>query len=184
MNMHQQRQNQQQVHLRAAKTKKIQLDTKTYIGLALLNALKKFWWAFLIPVAIMLIPVFYAPAFGWCLGIAITLTVLWVLFWVIQFAGITQMEQYKFIFEKMNYEFSSRQILMKLNAKQGMPLTWDKVQEVKRRKDYYIFSLSLAQFIYVPLSAFRSENDIKYLDSILKRKGLIASTEEVETSKK
>ncbi|MFT5618675.1 MAG: hypothetical protein ACI85I_001910 [Arenicella sp.] len=183
---HLQRQQQQQAQqskgVRAAKTKKFQLDTKTYIWMALKGVLLKFWWAFLIPVAIMLIAVPFPQAFGWCLGIAITLNVLWIVFWVIQFTGITQMEQYKFLFEKVNYEISTQHILIKLNAKQGMPVTWNQIQSAKKGKDHYYFSLSLAQFIYLPFEIFKSENDMKFVDTILKRKNLLAVAEKEEKS--
>lgn len=170
------------MNVRTAKTKKYKLETKTYVWMALKGVLLKFWWAFLVPVAIVLISVPFPQAFGWCLGIAIVLTVLWVVFWVIQFTGITQMEQYKFLFERVNYELNTHQILIKLNAKQGMPITWDKIQLARKGKDHYYFSLSLAQFIYLPFEIFKNENDIKFVDTVLKRKNLLKTAEDGEKS--
>lgn len=158
------------------KTKKYQLDTNTYLKLGMMHVAKKWWWAWLIPVAIMLIPIFYAPALWWCFGIALTATILYILFWAIQFTGITQMEQYKMLFEKLTYEISSQHILIKLNAKEGMPVKWEQIQDVKVDKDAYTFVLSLAQFIYLPHHIFRSDRDLKFMEVLLKRKGLLPET--------
>ncbi|MDW7693506.1 YcxB family protein [Flammeovirgaceae bacterium SG7u.111] len=155
------------------KTKKYQLDKNTYIGLAFKNVMIEWWWAWLVPVAIMLIPIFYAPAFGWCLGITITVIILYILFWLVQFAGVTQLEQNKVLFERLTYEIDSRQIMMKLNAKQGMPITWDKIQGAKKTKKAFLLVLSKAQFIHLPFTILRSENDIRFLETILKRKNLL-----------
>jgi len=155
------------------KTKKYQLPTNTYIRIGFQSIMIDLWWVWLIPVAIMLVPIFYPPAFGWCLGIAITLIVLYLLFWLIQFSGMTQLEQGKFLFERMSYEIDSRQILLKINNKQGMPLSWDQVKKVKKAKNHYIIVLSKVQFIYLPFKIFRSEHEMKFLETILKRKNYI-----------
>ena len=155
------------------KTKKYQLDSKTYVNIALKSVMKKYWWAWLVPTAIMLIPIFAPGALWWCFGIALTLSILYVLFWVIQFSAITKLDQYKMLFEKLSYEITSRQILIKLNAKQGMPVTWDKIQAAKKTKNYFLLELSMAQFIYLPFSLFKGEHEIKFLESVLKRKNLI-----------
>ena len=164
------------------KTKKYQLDNSTYLKLGLTYVAKKWWWAWLIPVAIMLIPLAYAPAFWWCFGIALTATILYILFWVIQFTGITQMEQYKMLFEKMSYEISSQHILMKKNAKEGMPIKWEQIQEVKTEKNAYVFVLSMAQFVYLPLSVFRSDRDLKFMEVLLKRKGFLQDRKEQDAA--
>lgn len=155
------------------KTKKYQLDSQTYVKIALKNVMKKYWWAWLVPTAIMLIPIFAPGALWWCFGIALTLSILYVLFWVVQFTGITKLDQYKMLFEKLSYEITSRQILIKLNTKQGMPVTWDKIQTAKKGKDHFLLELSMAQFIYLPFSIFKGDHEIKFLESVLKRKNLI-----------
>ncbi|WP_020529522.1 YcxB family protein [Flexithrix dorotheae] len=155
------------------KTKKYKLETKTYIWLAFKNILVDLWWVWLIPAAILIGSFFIEGALGWGIGISITLIVLYILFWLIQFTGITQMEQNKILFEKLSYEIDSRQILIKLNSKQGMPVTWDKIQKVKQGKDEYLFILSKAQFIHLPYKIFKSDNEVKFIETILKRKNFL-----------
>jgi hypothetical protein len=155
------------------KTKKYQLESKTFIAKAFKNIMIEFWWAWLVPVFIMLIPIFVSGAFWWCFSIALVLIILYLLFWLVQFAGVTQLEQNKILFEKLAYEIDSRQILIKLNPKQGMPITWDKVVKVIANKDEFLVFLSKVQFIHLPHKIFRTENDLKFMESILKRKNFI-----------
>ncbi len=156
-----------------ATTKKYKLEANQYIKIGMLNILKDWWWVWIIPAVIMLIPIFVKGALGWCIGISITLSILYLLFWLIQFAGIAQLPQYKQIFEKMSYEIDSRQILMKVSVNQGMPINWNQIQGVDKKKDHYLFKISKAQFIYLPFSIFTTPHDLKVLETILKRKNLI-----------
>lgn len=155
------------------KTKKYQLDNKTYISIALKSVLLEFWWAWLVPVAIMLVPIFVPAALGWCIGISITLIVLYILFWLIQFAGVTQLEQNKILFERLSYEIDSRYVMIKLDSKRGMPVNWDAIKKVKRGKNHLLLFMSKVQFIYLPDKIFRTENDIRFTENILKRKNLL-----------
>ncbi|MBB6326268.1 YcxB family protein [Algoriphagus aestuarii] len=153
------------------KTKKYQLETGTYIKMGLVSILKEQWWVILIALAIMC-GYFWIPSIWWIIGALIAYG-LYVLFWAIQFTGVTQMEQNKTIFEKMAYEIDSRQILMKINTRQGMPVQWNMIKKAEIRKDAYVLYLSKAQFIHLPFRIFNSENERKFMETILKRKELI-----------
>ncbi|GGZ20124.1 hypothetical protein GCM10007049_10840 [Echinicola pacifica] len=153
------------------KTKKYKLETKTYVKLGLTNVLKQQWWVILIALAIAC-GYFWIPSWWW-ISMAVLAYVLYLLFWVIQFAGVSQMEQNKVMFDKMSYEIDSRQILMKLNAKQGMPINWPMIKKVEVHKDAFLLIMSKAQFIYLPYKIFNTENEKKFVETILKRKGLI-----------
>ena len=153
------------------KTKKYELPKNTYIGIAFKSVLAQQWWVFAIFLAICA-GYFLAPSHWWITGASIAL-VLYFLFWLIQFAGVTQLEQGKILFEKLAYEITSQQILMKLNAKQGMPLKWEQIKRAKKGKDSFTFFLSKAQLIHLPFRVFKTENEIKFIETILKRKGLI-----------
>ncbi|REG84056.1 YcxB family protein [Algoriphagus antarcticus] len=153
------------------KTKKYQLPTGTYIKMALINVLKEQWWV--IPIALVIMcGYFWIASIWWIIGGLIAYA-LYVLFWAIQFTGVTQMEQNKVIFDKMAYEIDSRQILMKINTKQGMPIQWNMIKNAEKRKDAYVLYMSKAQFIHLPFRIFNSENERKFMETILKRKELI-----------
>ncbi|MDI1321687.1 MAG: YcxB family protein [Algoriphagus sp.] len=153
------------------KTKKYQLPTGTYIKMGLINIIKEQWWVILIALAICL-GFFWIASIWWFVG-AIIAYGLYVLFWAIQFTGVTQMEQNKVIFEKLSYEIDSRQILMKLNVREGMPVQWNMIKRVEMTKDAYVLYMSKAQFIHLPFRIFNSDNERKFMETILKRKELI-----------
>ncbi len=153
------------------RTKKYQLETGTYIKAALSAVLQQQWWVGLIYLAICA-GYLWIPNWWWVIGATIAL-VLYLLFWLIQFAGVTQMEQGKVLFQKLSYEINSQQILIKLNSKQGMPMKWDQIQRAKKGKDAFVLFVSKAQLIHLPFRIFNSENELKFLESVLKRKGYL-----------
>lgn len=153
------------------KTKKYKLATGTYIKMALTNILKEQWWVFLIAIAIAC-GTFIVPSNWWWIGALIALT-LYILFWVIQFAGVTQMEQSKVLFDKLAYEINSQQVMIKLNNKQGMPIKWENIKSAKKGKDYFLLVVSKAQMIHLPFKIFKTDNEIKFIETILKRKGYL-----------
>lgn len=150
------------------KTKKYQLKTGTYIKLAMISVLKRQWWVSLIVLA-LLSGYFIIPNMWWFIGTAIAV-VLYLLFWLVQFAGVTQMEQSKILFERLSYEISSQQVLIKLSSKQGMPIQWDQIKSAKVGKDNILLVVNAAQLIYLPFKVFRTDNERKFVETILKRK--------------
>ena len=153
------------------KTKKYQLSTKKYIKLGMLNILRSQWWVIIIALAIASM-MFIIPSHWWWIG-SLTAFVLYGLFWLIQFAGVPQLEQNKILFERLSYEITSQQILIKLNPKQGMPMKWENIKKAFIGKDFYLLVLSKAQFIYLPFRIFNSDNERKFMETILKRKNYI-----------
>jgi len=114
----------------------------------------------------------WIPSFWWIFG-GLLAYGLYVLFWLIQFYGVTQLDQGKMLFERFAYEITSQQVVMKLNAREGMPLKWDQIKRAKAGKDYYLLFVNKAQLIHLPFKIFNTENERKFLASILKTKGLI-----------
>lgn len=153
------------------RTKKYALEPKIFRKIALRNVMKDLWWVFLIPIAMITTGILIGHTWMWITAIA--LTGLYYGFWWIQFAGVSQLPQYQQLFQKMSYEIDSRQVMMKINPKQGMPIQWDKIKSAKATKKGFIMILSRAQFIYLPMKVFNNINDIKFVESVLKRKNLI-----------
>jgi len=164
------------------KTKKYKLETKTYVRIGMTGVLRKQWWVSLIVLALCSMT-FLVPSAWWIIGTMIAL-VLYLLFWLIQFYGFPQLEQNKFLFERLSYEINSKQILMKLNPRQGMPLGWDKIQRAKVSADSITLYLSKVQMIHLPKKVFNTDNERKFVESILRRKGLLKTTEEPNTPAK
>ena len=153
------------------KTKKYKLETGTYVKEALTNVLQKQWWVSLIVIALCS-GYFFIPNQWWFWGTAIAV-VLYLLFWIIQFVGVTQLEQSKILFEKLSYEISSAQVMIKLTTKQGMPIKWDQIKTAKMNKQRIVLIVNTAQMIYLPFKVFKTENERKFVETILKRKGYL-----------
>ena len=153
------------------RTKKYQLPSKTYIRMGFKNIIKEQWWVLLIALAICA-GYLIIPSAWWFIGAAIGLT-LYILFWLIQFAGMTQLEQGKILFERLNYEITSQQILIKISSKQGMPIKWDQVKRAFKGKNYFLLVISKAQLIHLPFRVFNTENERKFMETILRRKGFL-----------
>lgn len=152
------------------KTKKYQLGVNEYIKICMIQLLKQQWY-YIAGGTLLLSGLLY---FSWWWAILVVLApALYIGFWYIQFYGVTIMPDSKMLFEKYFYEIDSRQILVKLNQKQGMQVTWDKIKSAKMEKDAFVLMLSKAQFFYMPFKIFNTETETKFLESILRRKELL-----------
>ncbi len=153
------------------KTRNYRLEKNNYIKMALKAILKQQWWVGLIVVAICL-GYLWVASIWWFIG-ALLGAGLYLLFWWIQFYGVTQLEQGKMLFERFSYEITSQQIIMKLNAREGMPIKWDQIKSAEIGKDYFLLFVNKAQLIHLPFKIFNTENERKFLTSVLRNKGLI-----------
>jgi len=154
-----------------AKTKKYKLTTNTYMQLGLRNIIREQWWVFLIALAIVS-GTFFVRTIWFVLGASMGL-LLYFLFWLIQFYGITYLEQNRLLFERLCYEISSQQIIIQLTSKQGMPIAWEQVKRATQGKDYFLLVISKTHLIHLPYKIFNSKHEIKLVETILKRKALI-----------
>jgi YcxB-like protein len=139
--------------------------------LGLKNIVREQWWVFLIALAIMSGNFFVKTI--WFVLVANVGLLLYFLFWVIQFYGITYLEQNKLLFERLRYEISNQHIMIQLTSKQGMPISWKQIKRAKQGKDYFLLVISKAHLIYLPYKIFNSNHEIKLMETILKRKALI-----------
>lgn len=158
----------------SSKTKKYQVPVNTYIKIGLSNVVKEWWWAFLVPVALVILGAFISK--GWLIGLSITallLIIFYLLFWAAQFYGLTQVPQGKVLFEKLSYEFDPKQIKIMKNQKEGMVMPWENIKKVTKGKDSFTLKLSLVQYIHLPFDIFQTENDLKFTEKLFERKGLI-----------
>ena len=154
------------------KTKSYKLEKKTYINLALKTILKKQGWIAALAAVVICLGSVWVFSIWWFIGAFVGLG-LYLLFWWIQFYGVTQLEQGKMLFEKFSYEISSQQILMKINPREGMPLKWDQIQSAQIGNDFIALFVNKAQIIYWPFKIFNTENERKFVISVLKTKSLV-----------
>lgn len=152
------------------KTRNYRMEKKDYIRLAFKNVLRQQWWVGLIVIAICLGSL-WVFSIWWFIAAAIGAG-LYLLFWWLQFYGVTQLDQGKMLFERYSYEITSQQILMKINPREGMPIKWDQIKSAQVGKDYFLLFINKAQIIHLPFKIFNTVNEKKFVQSILKTKGL------------
>ncbi len=161
----------------AIKTKKFALEKNKYTAISMRQFFKEQLKWVLVPLAIIFINAILNLTKTykniWIYLFAVIGTGLYILFWYIQYMGITQLEQYKQLFQKYRYEIDSRQILMKVNEKEGGVIKWDMIKSAYKNKIAYVLEISRGQFIYLPFDVFTSDNDRRMMDKILKDKALI-----------
>jgi hypothetical protein len=175
------------------RTKKYQLDKNMYTTMALTKVWKKDWWQALIPLVLFLLPAIFSFSWWWVTA-AVIVTILFVLLRSAQVMGVTQVEQGNPLFEKLTYEIDQRQILMKRNEREGMALNWDMIRKADKKGDAYQLWLQppadsqlpggwkgwvarnfqAPVFVYLPFRIFNTPNDLKLMESLLRRKNLLA----------
>jgi hypothetical protein len=156
------------------KTKNYKLEKNIYISLALKTVLLKQGWIALSIAVVICLLYFWVASIWWFIGAFIGI-LLYLLFWWIQFYGVTQLEQGKMLFERYHYEINSQQIIMKKNPREGMPIKWDQIKTATIGKDYFLFGINKAHMIYLPFKIFNTDNERKFVTSILRTKGLVKS---------
>jgi hypothetical protein len=160
----------------AIKTKKYGLEKNKYIVMCMRQLFANQWkWAF-IPLALVGLNVFLnlsGTYKNYWIYIFLAVGVVgYILFWLIQFSGITQLAQYKQLFDKYRYEIDSRQIFMKISEKEGGIIKWDMILSAYKDKQAYVLEMGQYQFIYLPFVIFNNDNDRKLMDKIMRDKGL------------
>jgi hypothetical protein len=154
-------------------TKKFELTKKKYIQLGLNILIKtEGIWA-LAPLAVIIIGYFIPHGFVWMLSLAILGALGYVGFRLLQMVGFTQHEMSKTFFYRVNYELDGKHLLLKIDAKNGMPIEWKNFQKIYKLKDGYLLSIARGQFIFLPYNIFKNENDKKLTEVIFSRKSLI-----------
>ena len=154
------------------RTKNYKLDKKIYRNIAFKNIIKQQGWIAGLAAFVICLGFLWIASIWWFIGAAIGLG-LYLLFWWIQFYGVTQLEQGKMLFERFSYEINSQQILMKINPREGMPMKWDQIKKAYIDKEAFVLFVNKAQIIHLPFKIFNTEHERKFLTSILKTKGLI-----------
>lgn len=161
----------------AIKTKKYALETSIYTKLGLQQVWKEQWKWIAVPIGLILLnlvinltDVYHNI---WIYILVVIGAALYALFWVIQFMGITQLEQYKPLFQRFAYEIDSRQILMKTSKEEGGIMKWDMIKSAQKTDVAYILIIARGQFVYLPFGIFNSDHDLKLMDRILTQKNLI-----------
>ncbi|WP_243018011.1 MULTISPECIES: YcxB family protein [Candidatus Cardinium] len=153
------------------KTKKYKISNSLYIKLGIQNILRIQWWIFPLLVLFMS-STFFIKTIWFVLG-GIIAFAFYLIFWVIQFYGLTRLDTNRLMFERVGYEINNQHLMMQINAKQAMPIPWIDIKKAFKKKGYFLLVLSKVQFFYLPFKIFHGDNEIKFFTTVLQRKGLL-----------
>ena len=174
------------------KTKKYQFDPNTYTRIAMGEVWRKEWWRALIPFAVGVLPAAIWPSWWWLL-LGVALAAVFALVRSSLVTGITQQEESKFLFERMNYEADQRQLILRQSEQKAMALPWNAIGRVRREPDAFLLyfksgdppaelapwrrwiarTFAVPLFLHLPLRLFNNDNDRKLFEALLRRKGLL-----------
>ncbi|MEM9569406.1 MAG: YcxB family protein [Bacteroidota bacterium] len=153
------------------RTKKYKLATSRYIKTCYWEIMRSKWWVLSL-FTIVIGTLFYTNHAYWATFV-IVLLLLFLAFYFFQLYAVTVMPNNKLFFERLSYQISSKQIMVQITSKQGMPIMWDQIKFVRKKKSCFILFLSTAQFLYWPYRIFNTLQEIKFLKMLLKRKKLL-----------
>ena len=161
-------------------TKKTQMDVKQYIQLGMKKVIRKFWFAFLVPPALLLPAIIWPGALVWLIVTALVVTILYFVFWYVQFYGLSIAPQGKALFERQLYAITPEYLgMMKSETDpQGMMIPWDKIELVERTDKEFVMHLTLAHMLIIPFDIFKSQQDQNFAEAIMRRRNLLPSRQE------
>jgi hypothetical protein len=148
------------------KTKEFPFPKWVYLRILIKNSLKRSLWAlvFLISIA-----VYQATkgASGMMLFLA-ALPVVYISYIVIRCWIHTNSKTNELFFRERVFEIDNEVIMIGFKQGASTKIEIPKIARVVKNTKYYLLFLNKKQFVYVPLSAFRTPGDINRFDSILK----------------
>ena len=153
------------------KTKKYKIPHGLYVSLGLQNILRMQWWV--VPLLLFFMSGTFVMRSIWFVVGGLICFSGYIVFWMIQFYALTQLEENRPMFEKIVYEINHQQLIMQINPKQGMPISWAGLIKAYKRKHYFLLVRSKVQFFYLPFKIFNGDSDIKFFTAVLQRKGLL-----------
>ena len=152
------------------RTKKYVMSKRRYLRLGRRRFLRKQGMLILLAYAVLNLGVLWMNSWWWLIASTMAL-VAYVGFRFLQFNAVLYMEQSKLLFERFSYEIDTKQILLRRNAREGIPLPWEKVKAVSITQEAFILYLSAVQLIDLPRKIFQTAHDQKVFETILSRKG-------------
>lgn len=153
------------------RTKKYKMPYSLYVTLGMKNVLYIQWWIFPL-VALFAMGTLWLKTI-WFALLALLFLLGYFVFWLVQFYGLTQLEENRPMFERITYEIASNQLVVHVTPRQGMAIPWNQIQKAYKTKRYFLLRVSKFQFFYIPFKIFNAENEIKFVTAVLQRKGLL-----------
>ncbi len=150
------------------KTKKHRLSPRTYIRIGFGDTMRRQWWVTLLAI-IATSSAFYIGYF-WSSVTLLTLYFLYLVFWFVQFYGVTVMEESKAFFAPITYQISSKEIVMMLTKNRGSQIDWKQIQYMRKGSKGVVLFIDRGQFIHLPNRVFMDKQERLFFSQLLERK--------------
>lgn len=153
------------------RTNKHQIPKKLYVKTCFQQVMRDFWWAWGIPILFLVVGLFYA--FWTMFIIALTLSLLYPLLAYLVLRALSEVPENKAMFSRFSFDITPQNIMMRVNVREGMNVTWDKVKKVTVKDDHFMIHMARFQFLHLPTKIFKNKNDVGLFKLILRRKGFL-----------
>jgi len=148
-------------------TNQISLTKKQYFGILAINWIITRWWmlalifcaAFILKSEIGL----FLKIFSFFYPIAVAIY-LW---------HYAKTKQNKAFFKERYYKIDGSAMYCETEDNETGTVNLDTIVKVKNRRNYYLIYLSKAQFFYIPVKAFKNQEDARRFTQILKVRNLM-----------
>lgn len=105
--------------------------------------------------------------------IASILSLLYPLLAYLVLKALSEVPENKAMFARFSFDITPQKIMMRINVREGMNITWDKIEKVTVKEDYFMMHMARFQFLHLPLKIFKTKNDVSLFKLILRRKGFL-----------
>lgn len=133
------------------------LDRKKYLKILLYNRFRRYWWMYLLMLAVALM---YIPQFNAGMiqkGIVI-FPFAYIAFLFIWFYRWTYSSKNANLYNEVRYSFDTDNLHIESSGSSSS-IAFDKITEYRKEKEYWLIYLSKGQFFYIPLEAFQNKQD-------------------------
>lgn len=148
------------------KTKEFPFPKSIYIKILVFNSLKRSLWAFVFMIVLAGYQATKGPSLT--LLLIAVLPVLLLSYIVFRCWMHSNTKTHRLFFKERTFEINSKDIDIILKDGSTSKIQINDIARVVKNSSYYLLFLTKKQFIYVPLSAFKTPGDVNGFDSILK----------------
>jgi hypothetical protein len=149
------------------KTKEFAFPKLVYLRILVKNSLKRSLWALVFLIAVAAYQATKGPSKTTFL--VAVLPIIYLSYVVIRcWIHSNSKKTSPLFFKERVFEIDDQTIMIGFKQGASTKIEIPKIARVIKNSQYYLLFLNKKQFIYVPLSAFRTPGDIARFDSILK----------------
>jgi hypothetical protein len=155
------------------------LDRKLYFRILVRSYLSRRWWTLLLGFLILLFFVFVlinAPqALSLVHYVAVAILVAFPVLYVVRFYRFAFNGDNEPFFEERGATLDNEKLSVHFDDGTTDTVPWDGVDRIREADEYLLVYVSRRQFVFIPKSAFASEEDLETFRSFARERGWLGS---------